>query len=629
MKFLKLEARNIFSLGDVSIDLNKKGLLLIRGWNHDDSNENGAGKSSLASKALVWCLYGKTVGGVRGDKVINSYGNRNDCYARVEIESDNGSLYRVTRTRNPASLKLQDKNFVDISSKTAKDTQEKINKLLGRSFETFCQSEFFGQGRFESFFQLTPAAQTAAVQDILPMAQLDEWAEEAKLAETKIKVKIQQLFVEQKSKEYALQEVERQLEDVNEQVSTWNFEHENKLSKLNNDVNTLIRENGDIPEKISRVKIDLAQFDIEDFNVIPKLKQEIEASSNKVKALLLEKDKALKSLDEWKKYRNKYIQEQNRILGSMNSSCETCGQSIPETVLKKFSDRLLEIKQFLNQSDEPYKTNKKVFEDYEEKIKLTQTITENNRLAVSEFSSAQARYLTLMNKLNWLEERDISSDIKAAKLALENEKEKENPHLKAVSSLRGRENKIQKEIDFLNNKKKEIKKELEEVSFWKEAYSKGIKTFLLQQTCPFLERRTNQYLNYLGNSQLYVKFSTVKDLASGDSKDQFNVTVSSKTGGSEFDLLSGGEQQIVSFAVGLALADLAQTQTTGSSNIIILDEPFENLSPKNSEAVVNFLTTKLPKETVLLISNESSMLELIPNSILVEKKSGISTISSS
>ena len=92
--------------------------------------------------------------------------------------------------------------------------------------------------------------------------------------------------------------------------------------------------------------------------------------------------------------------------------------------------------------------------------------------------------------------------------------------------------------------------------------------------------------------------------------------------------MSGGEQQITNFAVGLALSDLAESQTAGTSELMILDEPFTNLDSRNCENVINFLTSHLSKKksSILFISNEEGLKGLIPNRIHIEKKNGLSRI---
>jgi DNA repair exonuclease SbcCD ATPase subunit len=163
--------------------------------------------------------------------------------------------------------------------------------------------------------------------------------------------------------------------------------------------------------------------------------------------------------------------------------------------------------------------------------------------------------------------------------------------------------------------------------FWQKAFGTDIKTLLFEQVCPFLEQKTNQYLRDLQNGQLKVKFSTSKVLKSGDERDQFCVTAASDTGSTVFELFSGAEQQLTSFAVGMALSDLAGMQTEGASSFMILDEPFLYQSPENCERIITFITQHLgDKSTILLISNEDSLVNLVPNRVHVVKNKGVTSI---
>jgi ABC-type dipeptide/oligopeptide/nickel transport system ATPase subunit len=86
---------------------------------------------------------------------------------------------------------------------------------------------------------------------------------------------------------------------------------------------------------------------------------------------------------------------------------------------------------------------------------------------------------------------------------------------------------------------------------------------------------------------------------------------------------------MASFAAGLGLADLASTQSIGESSFLILDEPFSQLDARNSEAIVSYLTGDLSKErsTILLVSNDDTLMSLVPNRVHVVKEKGVSKIS--
>jgi DNA repair exonuclease SbcCD ATPase subunit len=174
----------------------------------------------------------------------------------------------------------------------------------------------------------------------------------------------------------------------------------------------------------------------------------------------------------------------------------------------------------------------------------------------------------------------------------------------------------------------EIGNDRHALEFWRDAFGKELKNEFINQVCPFLERRANDHLEGLGNSQIKVSVSTRKVLKSAEDRSEFTITASSSSGGSSYESLSGGERQIVNFAVGLSLADLAELQTDGPSYFMVLDEPFMALDARNSENLVNYLNRYLgsKKETILLVSNEENLKNLIPNRVNVVKEHGISRL---
>jgi DNA repair exonuclease SbcCD ATPase subunit len=173
-----------------------------------------------------------------------------------------------------------------------------------------------------------------------------------------------------------------------------------------------------------------------------------------------------------------------------------------------------------------------------------------------------------------------------------------------------------------------LAKAVKHYKFWANAYGSDLKTLVFNQVCPFLERKANEFLRDLDNGQIKVKFRTVKLLKSGDARDQFCVTAASDTGAEVFELFSGAEKQLTSFAVGMALSELASMQVEGSSSFMILDEPFLYQSPENCERIISFVTTHLvgDKATILLISNEDNLVNLVPNRVHVVKENGVTSI---
>jgi DNA repair exonuclease SbcCD ATPase subunit len=308
--------------------------------------------------------------------------------------------------------------------------------------------------------------------------------------------------------------------------------------------------------------------------------------------------------------------------------CHTCEQRVAKETREKRAAKLTECQLELDTIEVNISKAEQAKEYWEEELGKILTEQESMNQAVRDSVHVQNREKQLKGEITAFE-RSLSVDgISELQQKLDLLKNQKNPYSDQLSSMAndltvvvGERSQQEKYVSLLRDN-------LSHLSYWSDAFSKGLKNLMLARACPFLDQKTEQHLQGLGNAQLRVSFSTTKLLKSGDTTEDFNVSVHSTTGGRGFQSLSGGEQQMVSFAVGLALADLAETQVEGSSHLLILDEPFMALDGRNCENIVNYLRGPLSKkrETILLISNEEALRSLIPNRIHVIKSGGVTRL---
>lgn len=97
-----------------------------------------------------------------------------------------------------------------------------------------------------------------------------------------------------------------------------------------------------------------------------------------------------------------------------------------------------------------------------------------------------------------------------------------------------------------------------------------------------------------------------------------------------FELVSGGEKVLLSFAVRLACSHLVSSLTGVSSEMIILDETFAMLDDENRSKLLNLCVERLPTlgiKQILVISHHDDVTTSIPSILRVDKVDGVSTIS--
>ena len=102
MKFKQIEICNFGTIGNVTLSLQARGMVLVAGLNKDTpkSDSNGAGKSLLLD-AFTWCLWGRTTRDTKDDEVVNNKFGKN-CQVTVYFE-DGDQEFKVIRYRKSES----------------------------------------------------------------------------------------------------------------------------------------------------------------------------------------------------------------------------------------------------------------------------------------------------------------------------------------------------------------------------------------------------------------------------------------------------------------------------------------------------------------------------------------------
>lgn len=607
MELRNLQIENFLSIRKIDINLEDRGLTLVSGHSEDEGGENGAGKSSLARNSIAWCLYGKTASGTKGDQLVNRHTKQT---ASVSLSFHIGDiLYRIVRTQQPNSLKLY-ANSQDISDKTNAQTQNKLENILGKSFDLFLHCDVLGQGKNKTFLDETPSQQRNIIEEILPLEQVNIWLANTVLAETKSSAKLSELQNKKSNIQGQIAGIENSYNQIKNYFVEWETERLNKgkdLQKNLDQLTGLVQEKeNQIQELKNKIKNYSNNIDIEELESL--IKSRTEDKSNFLS------EKGIISSDLAR------LEKRKGAIESLGDVCDSCEQKI--SPLQKAST--------IHQIDVEIKL-------LNEKYKKIDTLLSHCERELTQFETKRLKIKADSNKV-----KEFENKINQLKLSIAQEDNRDKL-LKDISALNNLSNPHKDSLDRLKTELEEKEKEYKEVSFevseateeqglikfWKKAFGKDIPALLFEQACPFLEERANYYLGLLNNSQISVGINTSKELKSGDTRRDFNVIVKSLTGGGDYNLLSGGEQQIVNFAMSLALSDLAETQVTNSSRFVILDEPFMSLDRRNSESIVAFLTSYLSqkKNLILLISNEPTLQDLIPNRIKVLKKDGITTLS--
>lgn len=591
--------------------------MLVRGYSRDEGSSNGSGKSSLARRAIIWAMFGVTPEGIKADGVINRH-SKGPSGATLVFEGIDGKKYTIHRARKPKpSLRfLQGGN--ELTLRNEKETQKLINQALGRDATGFLQTNFFGQGADKLYLDMTPKYQKEVIESILPIGYLDDMIELAKTEKVLVSQAASSLTEVTNRLNGQVTQATSNVDTLSQNSRAWSAEHRARLTEARKKVDEA-KAKGDTA-RVEEIKAELEKM--------PEIAHKIDYLTQRMGSLTVEVTELGNLLSRNRDRKSQWVGHKQHLEGQRvdlkPGVCPTCSQTIDDETHAGLKAKQAELIEQVAKADE-------MISQCTANINLHNTAFHNKQADLYHVTDEKAKMEGMERTRRKLQDTLVTL-------------ESNEDYTKAVSELnmvRGEENPFDKMIPQqeqvlrdLNSKRDEkvealsrLVAEKHVLDYWVTAFSKDMRNYLFAKACPFLESRTNFHLQGLGNPQIKVKFSTSKTLKSKEEREDFNIQVWSETGGGDFSSLSGGEQQITSFAVGLALADLAETQVEGKSHFLILDEPFIALDSRNYENIVQYLSElRKHKETILLISNDDSLISLIPDQINVIKSNGVSTI---
>jgi len=169
----QLQIKNFLSYGTTlqTINFDPYHLIYLSG-------KNGHGKSALL-EALTWVIWGagrKTLTSVKPDQGLIRLGQTHMIV--IAEFSSNNHRYKIRREvtlqRNKIVLNLEfglyDKNhnrWTPLTEKTTKDTQNKIESIIGLSYESFINSAFLKQGNANEFSKKSARERKEVFSEIL------------------------------------------------------------------------------------------------------------------------------------------------------------------------------------------------------------------------------------------------------------------------------------------------------------------------------------------------------------------------------------------------------------------------------------------------------------------------------
>lgn len=549
INFRTIRYKNFLSSGNTftEIQLDRSKSTLVVG-------QNGAGKSTMLD-AISFGLFGKAHRNINKTQLVNSINNKG-CLVEVEF-AIGGNQFKVCRGIKPGIFEIWKNGTMINQSSHAKEYQKILEQnILKLNHKSFHQVVVLGSSSFVPFMQLPSGHRREVIEDLLDINVFSKMNILLRERNTQLKDKITGI-------NYDIDIVKTKIDAQRKYIR---------------DINDLIGQN------ISKKKDDIAKFQLEISDL-----QSANAkysSFNETKQKPIEDE--LASLNDKKQALLQYTAQFKQQMATVakdakfyetNEECPTCSQDIsPELREEKLTFAKGKAKELKSAMDRAVIESTSIEEsigranDAFSIIRENQSHIHSNNQAISRL---QTHIQSLESDLTGPESTDLE---------------------KAKDDL----------SEFEDNKSNSLEQKMK----YSEEYSynavivemlkdTGIKTKIIKQYLPVMNKLVNQYLQIL---DFFVHFhldESFQEVIRSRHRDEFS-----------YDSFSEGEKQRIDLALLFTWRQVAKMKNSVATNLLILDETFDSsLDHDGVENLLKILYTLNDDTNVFVISHKGEILD--------------------
>lgn len=604
LQFISLHIENFMSIGELDIRFDDyKGYNTIIGENHvvaDNAKSNGSGKSSIF-EAVVWCLTGDTI---RGNKdVVNHNGTDGACVA-TEFMCD-GKKYQISRykehKKNKNNLFIV-VDGVDQSGKGIRDSEKVLQSHLPDLTASLIGSVIvLGQGLPSRFTNNTPSARKEVLETL---TNSDFMIEDIK---NRIASRKSELSSELRNEEDSIITLTTSINMCNQSLSR-------TLDELSG-----MRGRDDIDKKKKEVSDELEghRSELEDAIVLcNRLEESVQSYTTEYNALETQQNSELSGIKNehadkcaslkvdiaTANARIQVIEKRISDAKKITDICPTCGQKLPGVFVPDIRDDEVELDGLR-----------------EEVIRISSAVSRlREEYLVTRWGDVEGKYLGVLRNLKDMIIRTISDRNSAlnTKASLESQIRNDEKLLLSIesdlvmyeskkASLESEVDRIRADIDSyskqlseVERRKSDTEQRLSVMVKFETLTKRDFRGYLLQDIIVYINSRAKSYCMSVFGTDL-IDFSL-----SGN-----NISI--MYNGKSYESLSGGERQKIDMIVQFAIRDMLRAYTGFYTNIIVLDEIFDNLDDTGSKMVIDLISKQLSDiSSIFIISHHAKELNL-------------------
>jgi len=565
--FETLRYKNFLSSGNTftEIKLNNHKSTLVVG-------HNGAGKSTMLD-ALSFALFGKAHRNISKNQLVNSVNNK-ACFVEVEF-SIGSNKFRVSRGIKPVIFEIWKNGTMINQSSHAKEYQKILEQnILKLNHKSFHQVVVLGSSSFIPFMQLPSGHRREVIEDLLDINVFSKMNIILKERNAQLKDNLKQIDYNIDIVKTKIESQKKYIRDIAALTEENRKNYESRIHAAQSVIDELQAEN-------SELSLGLDES-------VSEAEQRMQLLSDRKQSLLLrgqDRQSAIRDLGK----RITFFEE--------NETCPVCDQAISdghksEILLSTQADRdgrKAEIKQIGEEGQG-------VESEIKEQTSILSTLRDRvHKLTANskEISKLQATISDYRSHI----EKEIGTDLTQARTDLSQFEDNRSDQLESKM-------KISEEFNY-NAVIVEMLKDT------------GIKTKIIKQYLPVMNKLVNQYLQIL---DFFVHFhldESFQEVIRSRHRDEFS-----------YDSFSEGEKQRIDLSLLFTWRQIAKMKNSVATNLLILDETFDSsLDHDGVENLLKILYTLGDETNVFVISHKGEILDgKFNNKIEFKKEKNFSKI---
>ena len=543
--FKKIRYKNFLSSGNsfTEITLDKHKSTLVVG-------HNGAGKSTMLD-ALSFALFGKPHRKIMKSQLVNSI---NQKQTLVEVEFTIGKAYfKIIRGIKPNVFEIWKGDVMINQSSHANEYQKILEQnILKLNHKSFHQVVVLGSSSFIPFMQLNAGHRRDVIEDLL---DINIFSKMNSILKEKNSILKDNLTSVNNNTEIIKSKIEQQskyIRDIAALTEENKKKYEKQIKRAKERIEKLQEENNELSKELEN-------------NTAMEELQKLQRKKNDVITEIAQTKQDMKTIAK----RGMFLEK--------NDICPTCSQTIDN------KDKLI-----FDTKNEAYQvqTTLKLTEDYQSQVDRKISAVEKIIADIAEKTNslnANNREIQSLNQSNnelttYLE-GEVSADLTEARSDLE---------------------KLNSNKEDLFEEKLKVNEQLGYNSVIAEMLrDTGIKTKIIKQYLPAINKLVNQYLQVL---DFFVHFNL---------DENFNETIRSRHRDDfTYDSFSEGEKQRIDLSLLFTWRQIAKMKNSVSTNLLVLDETFDSsLDHDGIENLLKILYTLDASSNTFIISHKGDILD--------------------